>query len=117
MQVRKLISIITCPLCGGGAENLDHLFQDCPVSVEVWLELGLSSFGNKPEMDFFEWLTWVFRVYLNQQRQVVCVALWAIWSDRNARIHDRKISIGWDIAWFITHYCTKLEGIDKRRIT
>ncbi|MBA0799518.1 hypothetical protein Gohar_010030, partial [Gossypium harknessii] len=40
------------------AETIDHLFRDCPVSVEVWLGLSLSNILNRPELGFAQWLTW-----------------------------------------------------------
>ncbi|MBA0648913.1 hypothetical protein Goklo_016546 [Gossypium klotzschianum] len=34
MHHRKLVTNTTCPRCGRGAETSDHLFRECPVSVE-----------------------------------------------------------------------------------
>ncbi|MBA0697902.1 hypothetical protein Goari_021421, partial [Gossypium aridum] len=31
----------TCPRCGGSSEIVDHVFRNCPVTVEMWNELNL----------------------------------------------------------------------------
>ncbi|MBA0742483.1 hypothetical protein Gogos_015534 [Gossypium gossypioides] len=33
MLLKKLTNTTACPRCGSGAENMDHLFRECPVSV------------------------------------------------------------------------------------
>ncbi|MBA0753153.1 hypothetical protein Gogos_021457 [Gossypium gossypioides] len=33
-STRKLVNIATCPRCGEEVEIIDHLFRECPVSVE-----------------------------------------------------------------------------------
>ncbi|KAA3489772.1 reverse transcriptase [Gossypium australe] len=57
MYNRRLVNSRLCPRCGGGEETLNHLFRECPVSVEVWKvlsELDLKGFTN---VEFSDWLT------------------------------------------------------------
>ncbi|KAA3467922.1 Ribonuclease H-like superfamily protein [Gossypium australe] len=37
---KKLATEATCPRCGLGTETLNHLFRECPISVEVWTQLS-----------------------------------------------------------------------------
>ncbi|PPD66772.1 hypothetical protein GOBAR_DD36352 [Gossypium barbadense] len=49
MQHRKLSNITTCPRCEARAETLDHLFRECPVTIDtrVWiLYSGLPGYLN-----------------------------------------------------------------------
>ncbi|KAA3474465.1 Ribonuclease H-like superfamily protein [Gossypium australe] len=41
MRHRRLVNDASCPRCGERAETIDHLFRECPVTVEVWSELIL----------------------------------------------------------------------------
>lgn len=65
MQVRKLVSNVACPRCCNDVESLDHVFRTCPISIEVWSELGLSIVLIKPELEFRDWLTWIFSICSN----------------------------------------------------
>ncbi|MBA0814972.1 hypothetical protein Gohar_020760, partial [Gossypium harknessii] len=49
--------------------------------------------------------------------RIFCCALWGIWEDRNAKIHERKISTGQEIASFVNNYISKLNGIEKRNLS
>ncbi|MFQ6668328.1 hypothetical protein Gotur_034012, partial [Gossypium turneri] len=60
MQYRKLSVNTSCPRCGERAETMDHLFRECPVTVEVWTTLSLQNIIMNQRMDFVQWLTWVF---------------------------------------------------------
>ncbi|PPD94592.1 hypothetical protein GOBAR_DD08383 [Gossypium barbadense] len=66
-------------------------------------------------MDFVQWLTWVFEQLTPCQGRLFCYALWAIWGDRNRRIHEEKVSNGKEIANFISNYITELTGFEKRK--
>ncbi|KAA3455485.1 reverse transcriptase [Gossypium australe] len=62
MQHRKLSNVVICPRCGQGAENINHLFRECPVSRSVWEELSFSEFLTVEVFEFLQWLIWVFEV-------------------------------------------------------
>ncbi|KAG8490621.1 hypothetical protein CXB51_013849 [Gossypium anomalum] len=96
------------------AETSDHLFRECPVLVKFWTTLSFSNTLIDTTMDFTQWLTWVFDQCPPHHCRIFCCALWAIWGDRNARIHEKKISIGQEIARFVNNYITELNGIKKR---
>ncbi|MFQ6668329.1 hypothetical protein Gotur_034012 [Gossypium turneri] len=49
------------------------------------------------------------------QGRLFCCTLWAIWRDRNGRIHEEKVSNGKEIANFISNYITELTGFEKRK--
>ncbi|KAK5811149.1 hypothetical protein PVK06_026471 [Gossypium arboreum] len=59
MQYRKLAINTSCPRCGERAETMDHLFRECPVTVETWKSLSLRHIVMIKNMDFEQWLTWV----------------------------------------------------------
>ncbi|MBA0575090.1 hypothetical protein Golob_024235, partial [Gossypium lobatum] len=43
LQHRKLTVNTRCPRCGEVAETMNHLFRECPVTVEVWRALSLQN--------------------------------------------------------------------------
>ncbi|KAA3453822.1 Ribonuclease H-like superfamily protein [Gossypium australe] len=59
-KYRKLATNSSCPRCGERAETINHLFRECPVTVEVWTMLSLQNILIAANMDFVQWLTWVF---------------------------------------------------------
>ncbi|MBA0755689.1 hypothetical protein Gogos_020735, partial [Gossypium gossypioides] len=61
------------------------------------------------------WITWVLEQLNPCQSCLFCCALWAIWGDRNRRIHEGKVSNGKKIANFTSNYITELTGFEKRK--
>ncbi|MBA0817629.1 hypothetical protein Gohar_025684 [Gossypium harknessii] len=90
---------------------MDHLFRECPVLEEVWRELSYHQCLHDIQMEFSQWLTWVFSHSSTSQCRIFCCALWAIWGDRNARTKsprncqemekatNRMININFDAAY------------------
>ncbi|MBA0632113.1 hypothetical protein Godav_000916, partial [Gossypium davidsonii] len=61
------------------------------------------------DLDYFEWLTWVFNEISLFQRRFFGCALWAIWSDKNKRVHERQINSGREISNNIFKYLKELD--------
>ncbi|XP_017644424.1 uncharacterized protein LOC108485075 [Gossypium arboreum] len=116
MQYRKLATDTICPRCGGRAETMDHLFRECPVTVEARTALSLQYIVRIQNMNFVQWLTWVFNQLTPCQCCLFCCVLWAIWGDRNKRIHEKTVSTRKDITKFINSYINELNGIEKREL-
>ncbi|PPD75484.1 hypothetical protein GOBAR_DD27593 [Gossypium barbadense] len=117
MEHRKLSNITTCPRCEARAETLDHLFRECPVTIDVWIALSFQGFLLDQSMDFVQWITWVFEQLNPCQSRLFCCALWAIWRDRNKRIHEGKVSNGKETANFINNYINELTHFERRKST
>ncbi|PPR97271.1 hypothetical protein GOBAR_AA23396 [Gossypium barbadense] len=81
---------------------MDHLFRECPASVSVQRELACQTFLLEPHLEFLQWLTWVFEQSASFQCRIFCCVLWAIWGDRNARVH-RKINFDAAYNWRSCH--------------
>ncbi|MBA0771026.1 hypothetical protein Gotri_019559 [Gossypium trilobum] len=64
--------------------------------------------------DFVQWITWVLEKLNLYQSRLFCCALWAIWGDRNKRIHEGKVSNGKEVANFINSYISKITSLGKR---
>ncbi|MBA0671548.1 hypothetical protein Goklo_029520, partial [Gossypium klotzschianum] len=94
---------------------MDHLFRKCPVSELVWSELSFHQFLHDNQRDFSQWLTWVFSTSSTSQCRIFCYALWAIWGDRNARVHKKGGKSGKEMAGYVQSYITELNEVDKRR--
>ncbi|KAA3467670.1 reverse transcriptase [Gossypium australe] len=79
MRYRKLVKDASCPRCGERAETIDHLFRECPITVEVWLELLLQDVLIEGDKNFEQWLFWIFELLNTQKCRIFSCALWAIW--------------------------------------
>ncbi|KAK5794638.1 hypothetical protein PVK06_035877 [Gossypium arboreum] len=60
-----------------------------------------------------QWLTTVFVLHPLFYCRLFCCALWAIWRDRNARIHNKTNRSGQEIASFVHSYIKGLNGGEK----
>lgn len=101
MQHRKLVNNTICPQRRGKAETIDHIFRECPVSVEVWTTLSIQNILMDTNMDFLQWLTWVCYQYTPRQCSFFCCALWAIQGERNS---SEFVKINFDGAYDGRHY-------------
>ncbi|KAA3461736.1 reverse transcriptase [Gossypium australe] len=111
MVCRRLASCSICPRCGGGYETMNHLFRECPVSLEMWRALSTLDLSTGISNDFGEWLTMVLTSLNLEKGRIFCVALWAVWGDRNSRIHEKISKSGQQIARFILSYLKELNGV------
>ncbi|KAA3460843.1 reverse transcriptase [Gossypium australe] len=103
-----LISNSSCPRCGLGSETLSHLFRDCSVSAAMWSHLTETQLIQDINGDFQQWLTSLMPPF--------CVALWALWGDRNIRIHERRSKSGQEIADFVRNYVKEVDGAKSKAV-
>ncbi|MBA0754177.1 hypothetical protein Gogos_020357, partial [Gossypium gossypioides] len=52
---------------------------------------------------------------VSESCRIFCCALWAIWGDRNARVHKKGGKSGKEIGRYVQSYITELNEIDKSR--
>ncbi|KAA3485636.1 reverse transcriptase [Gossypium australe] len=113
LMARRLAMSSMCPRCGVGHETMIHLFRDCSVSKEVWMFLSDLDMADYPQEEFVVWLTRKVLFFSLTKCRVFCVALWAIWGERNTRIHEKKCRSGRETANFVLDYCA-VSGIVAR---
>ncbi|KAA3473632.1 reverse transcriptase [Gossypium australe] len=116
LQHKKLAIDPICPRCGEQAETIDHLFRGCPIIKETWSTLLLQDVLLFENENFEEWLIWVFEQCNPQAWRLFCCALWALWGDRNLRIHEKKVSIGSEIGNFVIRYIAELDGLERKKL-
>ncbi|KAH1091486.1 hypothetical protein J1N35_018743 [Gossypium stocksii] len=111
---KKLVTNTSYPRCGERSETMEHVFRECLVTIEVWSELSFHHISISQNMDFVQWLTWVFEQFNQSKCSIFCCAIWAISGARNKRIHENKVSTGKEIANFVIKYIDEITGcIDK----
>ncbi|KAA3472189.1 reverse transcriptase [Gossypium australe] len=111
LYARKLGNNSVCPRCYGSEETLNHLFQGCPVSAEIWRLLSDMDLASYTTVEFSEWLTLVLVSLPLEKCRLFCIVLWRIWGDRNSRIHDKTTKSSQEIVRFIYRYLQELDGI------
>ncbi|KAA3481600.1 Zinc finger, CCHC-type [Gossypium australe] len=115
LQHRRLIVDPSCPRCGERAETRDHLFRECPVTMEIWSILLFQNIMGNDDRNFEQWLIWVCEQLNMHNFRIFCCALWAIWGDRNSRVHNQKVSTGPEIGNFIKTYLAEIDGLEEKR--
>ncbi|VFQ84782.1 unnamed protein product [Cuscuta campestris] len=68
---------IECPVCGGAAETIDHIFLQCPLAIEVWNLLGWSCHLVQTE-SLVEWMEYQFSKHFVKELKLVAGVIWAI---------------------------------------
>ncbi|XP_040966009.1 uncharacterized protein [Gossypium hirsutum] len=116
MLLRRLTNTSVCPRCSSGTETMDHLFRECPATIAVWRELSFHKFLQDNQMGFLQWLTWVFSQSSTPQHRIFCVAVWAIWGDRNNRLHKKDGKSGKEVGRFVHSYISDLDAVGKNRL-
>lgn len=61
LRTKRIVSKVICPSCHGDDESVKHLFQLCPKSTEVWNALNMSWITTEIDLEFRDWITWVFQ--------------------------------------------------------
>lgn len=113
LHARKLAQNRLYPRCGGEEKSIDHLFRRCHVSVEMWSELQVSYILNNIHFDVSQWLIWIFSSSSCSQRRLIACGIWALWWDRNIRVHEKKVNIGCAIARFVKTYVAEIQAIEN----
>ncbi|KAK5826341.1 hypothetical protein PVK06_021259 [Gossypium arboreum] len=106
---------VLCPRCGNGEEDSEHVFLNCPVTVEIWRKLEVS-WVDRTVHNIWEWITWIFQKTAIQQRRLLCCGLWIIWSSRNKLVHERKLESADEISQNIRRYMAEIEGLEEKKL-
>ncbi|KAA3460000.1 reverse transcriptase [Gossypium australe] len=116
LSLKKLASDSSCPRCSRESETLSHLFKDCSVSVDMWSHLTEIQLIQDTNGDFQQWLTSCFSFMSLDLCRLFCVALWALWGDRNTQIHERRSKSGKEIADFVRNYVKEIDGAKPKAV-
>ncbi|KAE8702081.1 hypothetical protein F3Y22_tig00110503pilonHSYRG00762 [Hibiscus syriacus] len=93
-----------CILCNIDHEIVAHLVQDCDYFHQVLTYLNLIIPPIPAEHWWILLLYNLFNALLNTQIKLFVVALWALWSYRNKRMHDNFIQSPWEFVKFIKNF-------------
>ncbi|KAA3467625.1 reverse transcriptase [Gossypium australe] len=111
LACRRVTSNTLCPRCGQSAEDMNHLFRECPVSKAVWRNMSDPDFVMFPEAEFIEWLTRVLVLLSLEKCRLYCGLLWVIWEDRNSRMHNERGRSSQEMIKFVIGYIKELDEL------
>ncbi|KAA3474808.1 reverse transcriptase [Gossypium australe] len=111
---KKLIADASCPRCGSETETVNHLYRDCPISVEVWSHLPDVNFLQCATLDFEQWLTKTFDLLPLDLCKPFVVLYGPSRGDRNAWIHEKISKTGKEIANFVKNYIKELDDVKNK---
>ncbi|KAA3479383.1 reverse transcriptase [Gossypium australe] len=111
LALRGVIRNTFCPRCGEREEDMNHIFRECPVTKSVWRDLSDPSYAMFPNAEFLEWLTKILVLLPSKNCRVYCGTLWAIWGDRNSRIHNKRGRSSQEMVQFVYGYLKELDGL------
>ncbi|XP_017613849.1 uncharacterized protein LOC108458982 [Gossypium arboreum] len=114
LKLRRVMVEDRCVRCHQGEEDTNHVFRLCPTTKEIWNQLNFTWVFNNSIPDLWNWLTWVFNQWTNEQCRIFCCGLWLIWANRNKVIYEGKSSTSHDISKQINSYISELDGIKNK---
>lgn len=92
-----LVVELRCKICGGGPEDVDHVFVKCPLAIEVWHEVQRWWYclGEIPSntLDLLQ----SKKEFIGPARlgdvneAVIYIFMWVIWSFRNKNLFQNEI--------------------------
>lgn len=94
LKKRGVMTDFICMLCGQKGEDATHLFMNCWWARALWNRLDISFTDEERSDEPKGWLWSTFETKNLSDIRKVLVALWAIWSNRNAILHGNS---GWCI--------------------
>jgi hypothetical protein len=80
---------LTCVVCNGPEEDLDHICFNCPFSVHVWQHIGFWSFIQQTRHNTGSVAACLFALlqhYNSENSQRFTVTLWSLWKHRNLKL-------------------------------
>ncbi|CAL1413360.1 unnamed protein product [Linum trigynum] len=90
LQVKRLVTDNTCPICSEGAETIGHSFLHCRVAVELWAMAGLGNLRRRLEglSHLNCWQVLFFSCHLSKTEIADVVFLcWRVWKSRCWALH------------------------------
>lgn len=72
---KRIVNDPLCPRCYQAVEDVNHVLRFCDFAKEVWLALNYDSLGNNDQIDFLEWLSWMFEKYTINRRTKTAITL------------------------------------------
>ncbi|KAK8672203.1 hypothetical protein V6N13_110576 [Hibiscus sabdariffa] len=88
LSARNINVNSSCLLCNGGPKSVDHLVQQCEVSVQVFAALHINLPTRPLDQQWLEWLSH-FALSLSLSDCIILfIAIWAIWGLRNKIMHN-----------------------------
>lgn len=85
---KRLGNSVVCPKCTNNFETLKHAFRGCIIVNRVQEKLGIQWSREVSELEYREWMTYLFSTISREQMRQVAYAIWAIWSARNKALHE-----------------------------
>ncbi|KAA3487748.1 reverse transcriptase [Gossypium australe] len=111
LACRRVTSNTLCPRCGQSAEDMNHLFRECPVSKAVWRNMLDPDFVMFPEAEFIDWLTKVLVLLSLEKCKLYCGLLWVIWGDRNSQMYNERGRSSQEMIKFVIGYIKELDEL------
>lgn len=106
-----------CIICNHPVEDPEHVFRDCPLAGEVWLECGLSNITNgKQGQPIKAWIADVFETLDDHRRDLFLMVSWSIWLNRNAMRNGEEMLLARGICLRAAHLLAEFtQTVEEQR--
>ncbi|GMI87307.1 hypothetical protein like AT3G09510 [Hibiscus trionum] len=108
LVIKRVRQCPQCPRCNSQVEDSEHAGFRCGFNQEVWHKLGFYWPNQVNQMQFSEWLQWMFTKHTNYQHAEIITTIWAIWYGRNKKVHEGVTQSTVEVVIFIKKYFSEL---------
>jgi hypothetical protein len=80
---------LDCVICSGPEEDLDHIYFNCPFSIQVWQHIGFWNVIQQTRANTGSMADCLFALlqrYNNENSQRFTATLWSLWKHRNLKL-------------------------------
>ncbi|MBA0662126.1 hypothetical protein Goklo_006313 [Gossypium klotzschianum] len=99
----------SCPRCQDCSESTVHIARDCTFAMQVWSKLNCRWPSYVADLNFNEWLNWLFVNSASNTKEEIAITIWAIWFARNKLLHERETQSVKEVITFIRGYASAYE--------
>ncbi|XP_060969930.1 uncharacterized protein LOC133037124 [Cannabis sativa] len=112
---RKVITDATCSVCQQAWESIGHALFTCTYARAVWRHSGLLFDWRLSSATYKgDYICHLSTIYSKPEMEQIMCTLWAIWTERNQVVHNKKAKLAQATASFALTYLNNYKSAQSK---
>ncbi|KAL4272321.1 hypothetical protein GQ457_13G021040 [Hibiscus cannabinus] len=107
---KKIVHSPLRPRCHASTESISHASYGCVFAQHIWLSLNYQCPLSVLDLNFPDWLQWMFDNFNFDRHSEILFTIWALWFARNKLVHENKHHNLSELLGFIRGYISELRS-------